>query len=243
MNQPTFPTGSGWFEPYEDGPEEWCVKYSQKSNWATVIICTAWSGGDRTVTVNSSGTPDLSWSYVRALKKAADWLFRLGKFAEEAEAEAGIDNTGRNEYDPDTVSPPGETLAETLKAKGMSAATLADRMGYPDADIDGVLRGTVLITPEMAQAMERGLGVPAHFWIKREQAYRRRKRMPIPVEIWIGIIDRLLAMAFEYAALIARLQAGDQVTDAEARPRPRAEVEAGIREMRERMIAATEGQT
>ncbi|MEI7833927.1 MAG: XRE family transcriptional regulator, partial [bacterium] len=36
-----------------------------------------------------------------------------------------------NQYEPDFVTPPGETLEETIVAIGMSQAELAKRMGRP----------------------------------------------------------------------------------------------------------------
>lgn len=67
--------------------------------------------------------------------------------------------------------------------------------------------------------------------------------MQVPVEALILVLDRVLAGAVELATLIARLRAGDQVTDAQARPRPRAEVEAEVRAIRETMIRGAGGQT
>lgn len=41
-------------------------------------------------------------------------------------------------------------------------------------------------------------------------------------------LDKILLLAFSLAELIARAQAGEEVTDAEARPTPRAEIEARV---------------
>ncbi len=78
----------------------------------------------------------------------------------------------KNEYIPDSVSRPGETLLETLEALGMTQAELAERTGRPKKTINEIIKGKTAITPETALQLERVLGVPAGFWNKREQTYR-----------------------------------------------------------------------
>jgi HTH-type transcriptional regulator / antitoxin HigA len=77
-----------------------------------------------------------------------------------------------NEYVPDTVSPPGETLQETLDALGMSQSDLAERTGRSKKMINEMIRGKAPITPKMSLELERVLGVPASFWNNRERNYR-----------------------------------------------------------------------
>ena len=77
-----------------------------------------------------------------------------------------------NEYLPDYVSPPGETLLETIEALGMSQAALAERTGRPKKTINEIINGKSSITPETALQLERVVGVPASFWNKRESNYR-----------------------------------------------------------------------
>ncbi len=78
----------------------------------------------------------------------------------------------RNQYVPDVVSPPGETLEEVLETRAMSQAELADRTGRPKKTINEIIRGKATITPETAIQLERVLGIPASFWMTREQNYR-----------------------------------------------------------------------
>lgn len=80
-------------------------------------------------------------------------------------------NTANN-YFPDRVSPPGETLLETLEALGMSQADLAERTGRPRKTINEIIKGKAAITAETALQLERVLGIPASFWINRERQYR-----------------------------------------------------------------------
>lgn len=77
-----------------------------------------------------------------------------------------------NEYIPDYVSPPGDTLLETIEDLGMSQAELARRTGRPIKTINEIIQGKVAITPETALQFERVLDIPAHFWNNREQQYR-----------------------------------------------------------------------
>jgi HTH-type transcriptional regulator/antitoxin HigA len=76
-----------------------------------------------------------------------------------------------NEYAPRTVSPPGATLEEALKERGMSQAEFAERTGRPKKTINEIVRGQAAITPETAIQFERVLGIPASFWNARQQHF------------------------------------------------------------------------
>ena len=78
----------------------------------------------------------------------------------------------QNEYHPDTVSSPGETLLETLDTIGMSQVELAKRMGRPVKTINEIIQKKATITAETALQLEQVLHIPASFWLKREQQYR-----------------------------------------------------------------------
>ncbi len=81
-------------------------------------------------------------------------------------------NTIQNEYMPESVSPPGETLQELLEEKGMTQAELAQRMGRPKKTINEIVKGKAEITPDTSLQLERVLGIPSSFWNNRERAYR-----------------------------------------------------------------------
>lgn len=78
----------------------------------------------------------------------------------------------RNQYNPDYVSPPGDTLLEVLEEKGLSQAELAERTGRPRKTINEIINGKTAITPDTALQLERVLGIPAQFWSQREQNYQ-----------------------------------------------------------------------
>lgn len=53
----------------------------------------------------------------------------------------------------------------------MSQAELARRMGRPPGKINKIIQGKRGITAETALELESVLGLPASFWLNREQAY------------------------------------------------------------------------
>lgn len=70
------------------------------------------------------------------------------------------------------ISPPGDTLFETIEALGISQSDLANRMARPIKTINEIIQGKAAITPETAIQLERVTGVPADFWLEREKNYR-----------------------------------------------------------------------
>ena len=75
-------------------------------------------------------------------------------------------------FEPNFAVPPGETLAETLEALGMTQAELAERMGRPLKTINEIVGGKAMITADTALQLEKVVGVPASFWTNRERLYR-----------------------------------------------------------------------
>ena len=98
----------------------------------------------------------------------------------------------QNQYMPDSISPPGETMLETLEALGMTQVDLAERTGRSRKMINEIIKGKAPITPKMAIELERVLDVPATFWNNRERQYREtlarleeRERLQEQVE-WLS---------------------------------------------------------
>ncbi len=77
----------------------------------------------------------------------------------------------KNEFLPDYVSPPGDTLRETIESIGMTQAELAARSGRPVKTINEIIRGKAQIIPETAIQLEKVLGIPASFWNLRQSRY------------------------------------------------------------------------
>lgn len=78
-----------------------------------------------------------------------------------------------NEYQPDEVSPPGETLLEVLEAQGLNQTALAQRTGRPKKTINEIIKGKAAITADTALQLERVLGVPAAFWNARQRDFEQ----------------------------------------------------------------------
>lgn len=97
-------------------------------------------------------------------------------------------------YKPDYVSPPGETVLDTLEMLGLSQAELAERTGRPKKTINEIVQGKAAITPETAMQFELVLGVPATFWLARESQYRAflaRQEEDVRIDKDIAFLDNL----------------------------------------------------
>lgn len=81
-------------------------------------------------------------------------------------------------------SPPGATIRDALKERGISQKELARLMRRPQKTISEIVNGKARITPETAIQLEKKLGSTAEFWLTREALYRlalaRRKRKKKP---------------------------------------------------------------
>ena len=85
-----------------------------------------------------------------------------------------------NEYLPDKVAPPGDTLQELLDDRKMLNADLAKSTGLSDSTIIDILKGSLEITGMTAVKLARAFGLPEVFWLQLEENYReslRRHRM------------------------------------------------------------------
>jgi Helix-turn-helix len=61
------------------------------------------------------------------------------------------------------ISPPGDTLLETLEALEIPQSELAKRMNLPVKTINGIIRGTTAITEDMAWQLEQIVRIPQSF--------------------------------------------------------------------------------
>lgn len=73
---------------------------------------------------------------------------------------------------PPYATPPGDTLRETLKAKGISQTLLAETMCRPLKTINEIIHAKARITVQTAIELEHALNIPAHFWMALETNYR-----------------------------------------------------------------------
>ena len=73
---------------------------------------------------------------------------------------------------PAEVFPPGEFLADELKARGWFQTDLADILGRDDNLVSDIIRGKRGITPETAQGLADALGTSARYWLNLDTIYR-----------------------------------------------------------------------
>lgn len=84
-----------------------------------------------------------------------------------------IDQMKASGFNPDYVSPPGETLLELLEMLGVSQVELSRQLGRPKKTINEIIKGKVAITPQTALQLEAWYPrISARFWLMRELDYR-----------------------------------------------------------------------
>lgn len=77
-----------------------------------------------------------------------------------------------NEYSPDVVSIPGDTIREIIKEKRISYKTLRKNLQISRKQFHQLLwSGTLRITPEIAEKLEQSIGGTKEFWINRDKNY------------------------------------------------------------------------
>lgn len=107
-----------------------------------------------------------------------------------------------NQFIPDSVFHPGETLAEKLEELKMGPKEFSVRTGKPEKTISQILSGGSAITPDMAVQFESVLKIPADFWLKRQYRYdefkarEKRKQILKQAENW--------AKSFPYADMVKK---------------------------------------
>jgi len=70
------------------------------------------------------------------------------------------------------LSPPGDTIQETIDSIGMSQAELAERMGLSIEKLNELIKGSEPITQNTAILLEQVLGIAVSFWMTRENEYQ-----------------------------------------------------------------------
>lgn len=99
------------------------------------------------------------------------------------------------------ATPPGTTIREQLKDRGMSQKEFAARMDLSEKHVSKLINGEVQLTPEVAVRLETVLGVPARFWNNLEAIYRE-KLVKIAAENTMEE-DEALARQFPYSEMAA----------------------------------------
>lgn len=76
-----------------------------------------------------------------------------------------------DEFVPDWVSLPGDTIADIMAEHELDAADVAKQLGLSEPEFSDLLLGAPL-TDELAEKLPSVLGGTAQFWRTREQQYR-----------------------------------------------------------------------
>lgn len=71
------------------------------------------------------------------------------------------------------LTPPGDTIQETIDIIGMNQYELAERIGKNIKNVNRMIKGKESISPETALALERVLKISADFWLERERLYQK----------------------------------------------------------------------
>ena len=73
---------------------------------------------------------------------------------------------------PGIAIPPGELLQEELECRGISDGEFARRVCITHQDLERIFLGERAITQDVADAIERELGISAYLWLKMEARYQ-----------------------------------------------------------------------
>lgn len=73
--------------------------------------------------------------------------------------------------------PPGETIKEQLEIYGISKQEFTKRMAMPENFIDDLLDGNVILTSEIADKVEKAMGLPAKILLRLEKSYREKIKL------------------------------------------------------------------
>lgn len=84
---------------------------------------------------------------------------------------------GRNGYQPDQVSPPGETLCDLLNERGWTLLDSAERVGMSEAQLRALMNGKAGLDGSTAGKLEEATGIAAGFWLAREANYRSQESL------------------------------------------------------------------
>lgn len=97
------------------------------------------------------------------------------------------------DYEPEWACPPGHTIADLLRRKGLDEAAFADMVGERQELVEDLLAGRQRITKNMARTLAENLGATESFWLSRETQYqddltRRRLLMDDDLSDWLADI-------------------------------------------------------
>ncbi len=98
------------------------------------------------------------------------------------------------DFQPNWISPPGNTIADVMEERDWNQVELAKRLGMTTKHLNQLIKGKASLTEETALKLERVLGSTARFWLNREASYRVRlakREEQMKYEIWTDWLDVL----------------------------------------------------
>lgn len=75
-------------------------------------------------------------------------------------------------FNPDWISPPGDTMADYIEEQEWTQAEFSKRIGYTAKHINNLISGVATIGEDTALRLEKVTGIKADFWLSREAGYR-----------------------------------------------------------------------
>lgn len=91
-----------------------------------------------------------------------------------------------SDFCPNWISPPGDTINDLLRERGIALAEFADRMEQTIERVTDLLQGRSTITIRVARRLEEVLGASVEFWMSRDFQYREDvARLRVPDAEWL----------------------------------------------------------
>jgi HTH-type transcriptional regulator/antitoxin HigA len=78
------------------------------------------------------------------------------------------------DFAPMWAIPPGQTISDLMKSKGIGSTRLAHLVDMTADDFDNLLTGKFALTERVASRLEAVLGASTSFWLRREEQYRNQ---------------------------------------------------------------------
>lgn len=78
------------------------------------------------------------------------------------------------DFAPMWAVPPGRTISDLMHTKGVASSRLASLIDLSERQLAGLLVGKNPLTAGVAARLAEALGMPASFWLRREEQYRKQ---------------------------------------------------------------------
>lgn len=72
---------------------------------------------------------------------------------------------------PFTPVSPGSILKDELEARSLPVEVFAEKIGLDKLTLVELLNGKLILSSEIANSLDKALGIPASFWLSLQSAY------------------------------------------------------------------------